>query len=67
MDASGRKANVGLYDSGIGFAATIADIKPLIERMKKGEVLHRGFLGIGNKTSATEHAVLTRLAKAFED
>jgi S1-C subfamily serine protease len=47
MDASGRKANVGLYDSGIGFAASIADIQPLIERMKKGEVLHRGFLGIG--------------------
>ena len=47
MDASGRKANVGLYDSGIGFAASIDDIQPLIERMKTGEVLHRGFLGIG--------------------
>jgi S1-C subfamily serine protease len=46
MDASGRKANVGLYDSGIGFAASIADIRPLIERMKQGEVLHRGFLGV---------------------
>ena len=46
MDASGRKANVGLYDSGIGFASTIADIDGLLERMKKGEVLHRGYLGV---------------------
>ena len=46
MDASGRKANIGLYDSGIGFAATIADIQPLIERMKTGEILHRGYMGI---------------------
>lgn len=46
MDASGRKANVGLYDSGIGFAATIADIPDLLRRMKQGEVLHRGFLGV---------------------
>ena len=46
MDASGRKANVGLYDSGIGFAATIADIQDLIKRMQEGEVLHRGFLGV---------------------
>lgn len=46
MDASGRKANVGLYDSGIGFAATIADIPELIEQMKKGEILHRGYHGL---------------------
>jgi serine protease Do len=46
MDSSGRKANVGLYDSGIGFAATLADIAGLIKRMQDGEVLHRGFLGV---------------------
>ena len=46
MDASGRKANIGLYDSGVGFAATIADIGDLVKRMKQGEVLHRGFLGV---------------------
>ena len=46
MDASGRKANINLYDSGIGFAATISDIQALLQRMKQGEVLHRGFLGI---------------------
>jgi len=46
MDASGRKANIGLYDSGVGFAASIADIQELLQRMKQGEVLHRGFLGV---------------------
>ena len=46
MDASGRKANVDLYDSGVGFASTIADIGGLLERMKQGEVLHRGYLGV---------------------
>ncbi len=58
MDASGRKANVGLYDSGIGFAATIDDIKPLLARMQQGEVLHRGFLGV-----ATDPAFLGPGAK----
>lgn len=51
MDASGRKANIGLYDSGIGFAASIADIPELIKRMKQGEVLHRGFLGVATDLS----------------
>ncbi|MCA8957577.1 MAG: trypsin-like peptidase domain-containing protein [Planctomycetes bacterium] len=46
MDATGRKANIDLYDSGIGFAATISDIPQLIEKMKAGEILHRGYLGI---------------------
>ncbi len=46
MAASGREANVGLYDSGIGFAASIADIEPLLDRMQAGEALHRGWLGI---------------------
>ena len=32
-----------------GFCATIADIAPLLERMKQGEVLHRGWLGIATK------------------
>lgn len=29
------------------FAATIADIGGLLEKMKQGEVLHRGWLGVG--------------------
>lgn len=46
LSRSGRDAGAELYDSGIGFATTIADIGPLLERMKEGAVLHRGWLGI---------------------
>ncbi len=51
LAASGRQAGEDLYDSGIGFGATIADIEPLIERMKQGEVLHRGYLGVATVPS----------------
>lgn len=46
LSRSGRDAGVELYDSGIGFATTIADIEPLLARMKQGDVLHRGWLGL---------------------
>lgn len=46
LDATGRDAGMEWYDSGIGFAATLEDIAPLLERMRAGEVLHRGWLGI---------------------
>ena len=42
LSPSGRNAGVEWYDSGIGFAATIADIAPLLARMKDGQVLQRG-------------------------
>jgi serine protease Do len=48
LSMSGRDAGVEFYDSGIGFAATIAGIEPLLERMQAGETLHRGFLGVTN-------------------
>ncbi|GAB4138493.1 MAG: hypothetical protein Fur0037_04240 [Planctomycetota bacterium] len=51
LSPSGRDAGVEWYDSGIGFAATIADIGGLLERMKRGEVLHRGWLGIAMEPS----------------
>jgi len=51
LAASGRQAGEDLYDSGIGFGATIADIGPVIERMKQGEVLHRGYLGVATVPS----------------
>lgn len=51
LSPAGRDAGVEWYDSGIGFAATIADIPDLIERMKNGEVLHRGWLGVGLENS----------------
>lgn len=46
LSPAGRNAGVEWYDSGIGFATTIADIKPLLARMQQGEVLQRGWLGV---------------------
>ncbi len=46
LSPAGRNAGVEWYDSGIGFCATIADIAPLLERMKNNEVLQRGWLGV---------------------
>jgi serine protease Do len=46
LSPAGRDAGADWYDSGIGFAATLADIAPLLARMQDGEVLHRGWLGI---------------------
>lgn len=49
LSSSGEDAGAEMYDSGIGFAATVADIQPLLERMKQGEVLERGWLGVMTK------------------
>lgn len=46
LSPAGRDAGLEWYDSGIGFAASIADIPEIVERMKQGEVLHRGWLGV---------------------
>jgi serine protease Do len=46
LSPSGRNAGVEWYDSGIGFATTIADIPELIARMKEGQILQRGWLGV---------------------
>lgn len=46
LSPSGRNAGVEWYDSGIGFAATIADIQPLLARMQQGQVLQRGWFGV---------------------
>lgn len=51
LSPSGRNAGVEWYDSGIGFAVTIANIPQLIARMQKGEVLQRGWLGVQLETS----------------
>ena len=51
LSPAGRDAGVEWYDSGIGFAATIADIPELVERMKQGESLHRGWLGVALEPS----------------
>jgi S1-C subfamily serine protease len=46
LSPSGRNAGVEWYDSGIGFATTVADVSPLLARMQNGEVLQRGWLGV---------------------
>ena len=46
LSPSGRNAGVEWYDSGIGFAATLADIQHLLNRMQRGEILQRGWLGV---------------------
>lgn len=51
LSPTGRNAGVEWYDSGIGFAATIADIPHLLDRMKQGIVLQRGWLGVQLVTS----------------
>lgn len=51
LSPSGRNAGVQWYDSGIGFATTIADIPDLIARMKEGQILQRGWLGVQLTTS----------------
>ncbi|MFA7235515.1 MAG: trypsin-like peptidase domain-containing protein [Phycisphaeraceae bacterium] len=34
------------YDSGIGFAVTLTEIEHIMDRMKKGETLKRGLMGV---------------------
>jgi serine protease Do len=46
LSPAGRDAGVEWYDSGIGFAATIADIPAIVGQMQQGMVLHRGWLGV---------------------
>ena len=46
LSPSGRNAGVEWYDSGIGFAVTIADIQSLLQRMQQGQVLQRAYLGV---------------------
>lgn len=51
LSPSGRNAGVEWYDSGIGFAVTLADIPHLIARMQDGQILQRGWLGVQLSTS----------------
>ncbi len=46
LSPAGRNAGVEWYDSGIGFAVTIANVPEVIARMKTGEALQRGWIGV---------------------
>ncbi|MCA8943937.1 MAG: trypsin-like peptidase domain-containing protein [Planctomycetes bacterium] len=58
LSPSGRDVGVDWYDSGIGFATTIADIPEILDRLKSGEILHRAFLGIRFDPTDTGPGVL---------
>jgi serine protease Do len=47
--AEGEMAGAELYDSGIGFAVPLAEIMPHLEKLKRGEDLHPGLLGVSLK------------------
>jgi serine protease Do len=44
--AEGETAGVDVYDGGIGFAVPFEDVLRVLPRLKKGEELRRGLLGI---------------------
>ena len=46
-DTAGMNLGTELYDSGIGFAVPLADIREVLPRLKHGETLAHGVLGIG--------------------
>ncbi|MEQ8791183.1 MAG: PDZ domain-containing protein [Pirellulaceae bacterium] len=47
--AQNEIAGAEWYDSGIGFAVPLAEIEPYLEKMKKGEDLHAGLMGVSLK------------------
>ncbi|MCC5830156.1 MAG: trypsin-like peptidase domain-containing protein [Phycisphaeraceae bacterium] len=44
--ARGAMAGVEWYDSGIGFVVPLSDLGPIIDRMKQGETIRRGRIGV---------------------
>ncbi len=46
-DTAGMNLGTELYDSGIGFAVPMSDLLPLLPRLKQGDKLAAGLLGIG--------------------
>lgn len=60
LSPSGRDAGVDWYDSGIGFATTINGIEEILDRLKDGETMHRGFLGISYDTKDLGPGVLVQ-------
>jgi serine protease Do len=45
-DTAGMKRGSDLYDSGIGFAIPLVDLLPLVSRLRDGDTLEPGLLGI---------------------
>jgi S1-C subfamily serine protease/predicted esterase len=49
----GETAGVDVYDSGIGFAVPLEDIYAVLPRLKQGQDLKRGLLGINPQTAGS--------------
>lgn len=49
--ANDELAGAEWYDSGIGFAIPLADVLPQLEKMKRGQDLHPGLLGVALKSA----------------
>jgi serine protease Do len=58
LTAMGSMGGVELYDSGIGFAVPLEDVRALLPRLEKGETLKPGFLGVSVDQGRTEDGVL---------
>jgi serine protease Do len=58
-DTAGMKRGSDLYDSGIGFAIPLADLLPLVPRMRDGAVLEPGLLGVGYESRDSINGVPT--------
>lgn len=54
LSPSGDTSTAGVewYDSGIGFAIPMRDVLVSVERMKAGETLHRGLIGVTFKSKS---------------
>lgn len=46
LSPQGEKAAYDLYDSGIGFGIPIWQVRPVLHRLRRGEVLYPAFLGV---------------------
>lgn len=58
-------AGVEWYDSGIGFAIPLSEIRELIERLKKGENIYPAFLGIAMEPNTEGDGI--RIAEVVVD
>jgi len=63
LSPQGDAIETGLYDSGIGFAVPLSDILANLDRLKKGETLHPGFLGVLFNADRTDGAELKDVVK----
>lgn len=60
-DGEGPSAGAGWYDSGIGFAVPLGDIRTRVPRLRRREAIHRGLAGVAF-ASGQEYTTAPELA-----